>query len=81
MPVSNAKKRADIKFRTKAYDQIAFYARKDLRIKERVARCADLMDISKAAYMQDAILARLERDEQSLDLEAPDLTTDTEEEE
>ena len=81
MPVSEAKKRADLKSRTKIYDHIGFFARKDLRIPERVARCADLMDVSKAAYMQDAILTRLERDEQSLDLEAPDLTTDHEEEE
>ncbi len=62
MPLSEARKRANKKYSDAHLDAMRFDAPKGF--KERVRAAAERAGVSPSTYMRDAIIARMEQDEQ-----------------
>ena len=60
MPISEAKKRADAKWRKKAYQTVAIQLRVGLR--DEWKQAADKAGMSLASYIQQAVKEKMERD-------------------
>ena len=63
MPISEAKKRADARYRKKAYERIAFDVRRDAEINGDVIRFhAKAMGESMNSFIKRAVAETIERD-------------------
>lgn len=59
---SEAQKRADQKYKAKAYDQTRFETRREIHINERINQAASQQGVSKNAYIVAAVERQLEAD-------------------
>lgn len=62
MPISEAKKKADAKWRKKAYQTVSIQVRSGLR--ETWRQAAERAGMSLAAYIQAAVKEKMDRDKQ-----------------
>ena len=63
MPVSEAQKRASIRYRKKAYERIAFDVRRDAEINGDVIRShAEAMGESMNGFIKRAVMETIKRD-------------------
>ena len=62
MPKSVAKSKADARFDTKTYEQIAIKSRREDRLRDLIAVAASRYGVSSGEYIRSAIWARLQAD-------------------
>lgn len=68
MGTSESRLKANKKYMNKAYSEIKFRARREIRLNDLIELAAQQTKKSKAQYMLDAILAQLDNDGISIDM-------------